>query len=99
MAVAQNMVGNQPPAGSAPSPQTPPPPPVTRWHIAQNGQTLGPFTPEQMSQGIASGELRADTLVWSAGMANWTAAGQVPVLASLFQPAPPPPPPTREETS
>jgi membrane protease subunit (stomatin/prohibitin family) len=96
MAVAQNMSGNQPAVGPTPSPQTPPAPPVTNWHIAQNGQTLGPFTAEQISQGVASGQVRPDTLVWCAGMANWTTAGQVPALAGLFQHAPPPPVPSGE---
>jgi membrane protease subunit (stomatin/prohibitin family) len=82
-------------AGGAagPSPQAPPPPPPpANWHIAENGQSVGPFTPAQLSQGAATGRLRPDTLVWTAGMANWMPAGQVPQLAGLFQPAPPPPP-------
>jgi membrane protease subunit (stomatin/prohibitin family) len=92
MAVAQNMSGQPAPAGPAPSPQAPPPPPpATSWHIAENGQSVGPFTPEQVSQGVASGQVRSDTMMWSAGMAGWTAAGQVPALAGLFQATPPPP--------
>jgi membrane protease subunit (stomatin/prohibitin family) len=82
-------------AGGAagPSPQAPPPPPPpASWHIAENGQSVGPFTPAQLSQGAATGRVRPDTLVWTAGMANWMAAGQVPQLTGLFQPAPPPPP-------
>jgi membrane protease subunit (stomatin/prohibitin family) len=79
--------------GTAPAPQTPPPPPAPpAWHLAENGQSSGPFTMEQIAQGIASGRIRPDTLVWTAGMAAWTAAGQAPQLAGLFQAAPPPPP-------
>ncbi len=99
LAIAQTMGqppvgGVQPPTGP-PLPQAPPPPPPpVHWHIAQNGQTLGPFSAEQLAQGVASGQVRGETLVWSAGMASWTAANQVPQLLAMFQPGPPPPPPT-----
>jgi membrane protease subunit (stomatin/prohibitin family) len=99
LAIAQTMGqppvgGVQPPTGP-PLPQAPPPPPPpVHWHIAQNGQTLGPFSAEQLAQGVASGQVRGETLVWSAGMASWTAANQVPQLLAMFQPVPPPPPPT-----
>lgn len=75
----------------------PPPPPVTAWHVAVNGQTQGPFSDQQMAQGIAAGQLDSRTLVWSAALSGWTPAGQVPQLQALFQsgatPPPPPPPP------
>ena len=80
-------------AGAAPEPQTPPPPPAPpAWHLAENGQSSGPFTMEQVAQGISSGRVRPETLVWTAGMEGWAAAGQTPQLAGLFQAAPPPPP-------
>lgn len=92
MAMAGPMMhGAGSPPGPSPQAPPPPPPPVS-WHIAENGQSVGPFTPAQLSQGISTGRVRPDTLVWTAGMANWMAAGQVPQLAGLFQPAPPPPP-------
>ena len=70
-------------------------PPVlpTAWHIAVNGQTQGPFTGEQLAAGIASGQVNKQTLLWSAGMSGWQAAGQIPQLATVFGPAVPPPPP------
>jgi membrane protease subunit (stomatin/prohibitin family) len=71
----------------------PPPPPAASWHIAVNGATQGPFSPAQLSQAIAQGQVNGDTMVWSAGMPSWTPAGQVPQLAGHFAPAPPPPPP------
>jgi membrane protease subunit (stomatin/prohibitin family) len=80
-------------AGAAPAPQAPPPPPAPpAWHLAENGQSTGPFTMEQVAQGIVTGRIRPETLVWTAGMAAWTAAAQTPQLAGLFQAAPPPPP-------
>jgi hypothetical protein len=47
---------------------------------------------EQVAQGISAGRVRPETLVWTAGMIGWTAAGQAPQLAGFFQAAPPPPP-------
>jgi len=75
------------------SPGPPPPPSPVHWHIAENGQTSGPFTAYELSQAVATGRLRQDTLVWTAGMEGWTAAGRTAQLAALF---PPPPPPPRE---
>ena len=93
MAIAGQMLPGGSPGGSplTPGPQAPPPPPVA-WHIAENGQAAGPFSPEQLAQAAAQGRLRPDTLVWTAGMASWVAASQMPQLAGLFAPTPPPPP-------
>jgi membrane protease subunit (stomatin/prohibitin family) len=77
----------------APGMAAPPPPIGTAWHVAVNGETQGPFSDQQMSQGIASGQVTATTNVWCAGMPSWTAAGHVPQLAGYFQPSSPPPPP------
>jgi len=93
LGIAQTMGATPTQGGSPASAQAPPPPPVANWHIAENGQTQGPFTPEQIAAGISAGQVRGDTLVWSAGMKNWAAARQIPLFTALFQPAPPPPPP------
>jgi len=77
-------------AGAPAAPQTPPPPPApTAWHLAENGQTSGPYTLEQIAQGISAGRIRPETTVWTAGMAGWAAAAQTPQLAGLFPPAAP----------
>ncbi len=71
-----------------------PPAPPSQWHVAVNGQTQGPYGPEQIAAGIAAGQINKTTLVWTAGMAGWVAAGQVPQLSGSFgPPAPPPVPP------
>ncbi len=88
--------GAGPAMGAAVAGMQPPPPPVPQsvvWHVALNGQSLGPYTTEQLAQAIQQGQVQAATLVWSAGLAGWTAAGQVPQLAGFFGPPPPPPPP------
>lgn len=81
--------GASPGVGMAP----PPPPAAVQWHIAVNGTTQGPFTPEQLMAGIKAGQVSTSTMVWCAGMAAWSAAGQVPQLAGAFGPPSPPPPP------
>jgi membrane protease subunit (stomatin/prohibitin family) len=91
MAMAGPMARGGVPGGPAPAPQAPPPPPPA-WHLVENGQTVGPFTLEQLAQAAASGRLRPETLVWTAGMAGWAAASQVEPMAGLFPPAPPAPP-------
>lgn len=95
MAMANQMVNAMPGAATAaPAAAPPPPPPAsTTWHVTKEGQTLGPFSPEQMSQAVQQGQVTATTLVWCQGMAAWLAAGQAPQLAHLFAGPPPPPPP------
>lgn len=77
--------------GGAPS--SPPPIVSSLWHIAVNGQSQGPYPVEQVASAIAAGQVTKSTLVWTAGMANWAAAGTVPQLASSFGPPAPPPVP------
>jgi membrane protease subunit (stomatin/prohibitin family) len=101
LGIAQTMGATPTQGGSPPpaqNPQTPPPLAAPNWHIAVNGQSQGPFTPEQIAVGIAAGQVRGDTLVWSAGMTNWTAANQVASFAGFFQPTPPPPPRVTRDT-
>ncbi len=78
--------------GMAPA-MGPPPAPGGAWYIAVNGQTQGPFSLQQLAANITQGQITGTTLVWTAGLASWLPAGQVPQLATHFQPAPPPPPP------
>ena len=80
----------QPPAGGYAPP--PPPPAPAAWHMAENGQAMGPFAANQMAEAARNGRLRPDTLVWTQGMTGWVAASQVPQLAGLFMPQPPPSP-------
>lgn len=82
-----------PAPGAAPGMAPPPPPPPVLWHVTSGGQTTGPYTTEQLVAAIAAGSITATTLVWSAGMAGWTAAAQVPALAASFGAGMPPPPP------
>ena len=81
-------------SGAAPGQSVPPPPPTAApWHVAVNGQTLGPYSVQQMTSGVSRSEVTPETLVWTAGMPAWLPAGQVPQLASIFALTPPAVPP------
>jgi membrane protease subunit (stomatin/prohibitin family) len=100
-AVGQQMAGvfqhqgAAPGAAPAPAPAAPPPPlPQSKsFYVAVNGQQQGPFDMSTLLQHAQAGQLARETLVWTQGMANWTAAGQVSELAQLFAAMPPPLPP------
>ncbi len=100
-AVAQGMAGMNQPAQQQPQqaahaaapPPPPPPPQETVWHIAENGQTKGPFPAAQLQQMMGQGGFTRDTLVWTQGQDGWKKAGEVADLQRLFASMPPPPPP------
>ena len=82
------------PAAPAAAPVAPPPPPVEHvWHIAENGQTRGPFSKAAMGRMASDGGLTRDSLVWTPGQDGWMRAEDVAELAQLFTILPPPPPP------
>lgn len=79
----------------APAPMVPPPLPGAKpYFIALNGQQTGPFPMEELQRQAQSGQLTRATLVWTQGMANWMAAGEVAELNALFANLPPPLPAT-----
>jgi len=93
-----NQMGQTGPWGAAPSPSraaspTPPPPPVEHvWHIAEGGQTTGPFSKAKLGRMISAKDVTRDTYVWTAGQDGWLRAEDVTELAQLFTVMPPPPP-------
>ncbi|MBR9652519.1 SPFH domain-containing protein [Thalassovita aquimarina] len=97
MAMAQQMA-SQGPWGARPQPAAqaaapPPPPPVEHvWHVAENGETKGPFSKASLGRMAAAGGITRDTYVWTAGQDGWKKAGEVMELAQLFTVMPPPPP-------
>jgi uncharacterized protein (TIGR00266 family) len=68
------------------------------WYYAQNNAPVGPISLDDLAGRIRTGVVAADTLVFTTGMAQWTAARDVPQLASSFSattpgaPAAAPPP-------
>jgi len=83
-------------AGGAPSAQAggaavaPPPIEPAVWHLVENGQSVGPLGLSQLAALVPAQRLRPDTLVWTAGMAQWQPASQVAALGALFAAIPPP---------
>ncbi|MBN1296793.1 TIGR00266 family protein [bacterium] len=66
---------------------------MSEWYVAKNGQSMGPFTLDQMKQKLVSGEFSGDDPVFRAGMAGWAPARTVGELAGFISAAHPPVPP------
>ncbi len=96
MQIGQQAAAAQGPWGTrtaTPAQIAPPPPPVEHvWHIAQNGETSGPFSKAAMGRKATDGDLTRDTYVWTPGQDGWQRAEDVAELAQLFTVLPPPPP-------
>ncbi|AXI53894.1 antifreeze protein [Sulfitobacter sp. JL08] len=90
MAMGAQMAQQTGPWGPVAAP--PPPPAEHVWHIAENGQTKGPFSKASMGRMATDGTLTRDSLVWTAGQDGWMRAEDVRELAQLFTILPPPPP-------
>lgn len=88
IALAGQMMNQQ---HQAPAMAPPPLPTAQQWYFGINGQNVGPLALEVAKQLVAMGQLKADTLAWTTGMASWTPASQVPSLAGLFGAGGPPP--------
>jgi membrane protease subunit (stomatin/prohibitin family) len=90
LAMAQQIAGATSqafhPAASAPAPVGPPPiPPSAAFFVAENGKPVGPLDFTALGQRVRDGKLRADTLVWRDGMAQWAQASQVAELGDLLK--------------
>ncbi len=95
LAMTNSMGGILSGSGGTPGPAPtagPPPVPTLAWHIAEGGESVGPFTFAQLTQAIAAGRVTEDTLVWTVGMSEWTAASGIEALVGQFAPRPPPVP-------
>ena len=91
LAMTNSMGGmmGAPNASSSGPPALPPSQPVISWHVAENGQPVGPFSGPQLAQAASAGRVTRETLVWSVGMPSWLAAWEVEALTGLFAPPPP----------
>jgi membrane protease subunit (stomatin/prohibitin family) len=94
MAAQMGMAQSATMGGGAAGAATPPPlPTAVAFHVAVGGAQTGPFDLIALQSQASSGQLKRDSLVWKAGMAQWAKAGDVADLASLFANVPPPLPP------
>jgi membrane protease subunit (stomatin/prohibitin family) len=101
MAMANQFVGafQGAPQGAAGAPApppmpgaAPPPMPAVLWYAGVRGQQLGPFDDGVLAEQVRNRVIGKDDLVWKAGMAQWTKAGELPELAAHFASVPPPMP-------
>lgn len=63
------------------------------YYVDDSGQQQGPIAADEIVALIRRGTVRAETLIWTAGMSDWARADAVPVFAAAFATAPPPPRP------
>ena len=66
-----------------------------QWYMAIGGHQVGPVSQDDVVTSLRNGSIDGNTLVFSAGMSNWTALKDVPELAAFISGAPSPavPPP------
>ena len=64
-----------------------------QWYMAIGGHQVGPVSEDEVFSNLQNGSIDANTLLFSAGMSNWTPLAQVPQFAaSLKTPTVVPPP-------
>jgi uncharacterized RDD family membrane protein YckC len=59
------------------------------WYYAEAGQQAGPVDDAGLEELVRSGKIRAETLVWREGMANWQPYGQIMPPGAAGPAAPP----------
>lgn len=69
------------------------------WHYMKNGAQAGPATTDEIKALIASGAIKADTLVWREGLAAWVAANTQSEFAGVVPPTASPPAPVAAPAS
>ena len=62
---------------------------MSTWHVAVDGKTSGPFSVDQVVNGLATGEFTPETMVWQEGFADWKPISQVQQLTSPSSTPPP----------
>jgi hypothetical protein len=64
-----------------------------QWFVHSNGEQMGPYTGQQLVEYAQQGNIVAETMVWTEGMAEWAPASQVPgLIPAAPAPAPAPAP-------
>ncbi|MHB1845962.1 MAG: GYF domain-containing protein, partial [Deltaproteobacteria bacterium] len=74
-------------AFAPPAPVAPAAAPAAEWFVAVQDEQVGPLTADGVKERWEQGGVGADTLVWSAGMADWKPLSSVPELATLISPS------------
>lgn len=89
--MGQQQVQQQQQGGMMP----PPVPAAVQYFYAANGAQTGPVSFEQLQSLFANRTVNKETLVWKAGMSEWTALQQVEELKSFLGGNTPPPLPPK----
>jgi len=55
-----------------------------QWYMAIGGHQVGPVSQEDVVTNLRNGTIDGNTLVFSAGMANWTPLKDVPAMAAYL---------------
>ncbi len=64
---------------------------MQKIHVNRDRQSLGKFTPEEVTEGLRSGEFLATDLAWREGMETWTPLGEFADLPEAGTPPSTPP--------
>ena len=94
-----NMMGQafnqQQPQNAAPPPPpgAPPAPAGTKWSIAIDGKTYGPYTEDVVRQMLQAGQIVSTVMAWKPGAAAWAPLATYAEFQSHGSDMPPPPPP------
>lgn len=74
---------------------TPQPPQLPSYYVAQNGQTVGPYSIDIIQGMIQKQEITSTTYLYKVGGKEWVLASNEPEISQLLSLlTPPPPPPT-----
>src|SRR5690606_31450155 len=65
-------------AAAAPASEEPP-----GWHLAIDGQTIGPVSEEDVRARYSAGEIDKETSVWQEGFEDWITLGSVDTFSDL----------------
>ena len=60
---------------------------IARWWLAVNGKAEGPFTRDEITLRLRSGQIAASTPACAEGMTEWKPIASWPVLATIVPPA------------
>jgi hypothetical protein len=55
-----------------------------QWYMAIGGHQVGPVSQDDVITNLRNGTIDGNTLVFTAGMKNWTSLKDVPELASYL---------------
>ena len=87
-AMANKMAQDMTQTSATPSsaiPAPPPPLPDTNWHVAIDGQTMGPYNLNTLQELASNRQISPGTLAWIDGMKGWESIESLKALNGLFE--------------